>query len=234
VGATVAYDVDVESLVVTHLDGPPEESAEHVRLRAVQRVRGSDAEGQIALELTLSGEGDRPRTFDVALDAHRGVATLRSVEGLPVEVLGELGPSRLVVLATGLLPGRDLHAGQEWNIARTLELPEGTEHLTGRGRLEALRVDHGVALARVEAHTRLPVRRDLRTPEGRVLVEGTESTAATVDYVVNDGTVRSARSVTTGTFSLSVSGPGGIAMVPLRGSLDLRIESTTVQADVEL
>ncbi|HVM41028.1 MAG TPA: hypothetical protein VM618_09665 [Acidimicrobiia bacterium] len=228
VGQAIGYVVDVDSRTVTVLDGPPDQVEETISLRADQEVIG-ERDGTLQLEISMAAEGQRARRFDVRLDTERGTATVHSVEGLPVEVLGELGPSRLVLLATGLLPGDSLHPGERWDIRRTLELTEGEERLTGTGRLIGLRVEDGTALARVEAQTRLPVERDLRTPQGRVVVDGVEFTRAEIDYRVADGTVASARSVTTGMFTLAVSPPGGTQTAPLAGTLEVRVESRTTR-----
>lgn len=225
-GTQVSYAIAVDAAVVTRLGGPPDETRERIALRAEQLVLGRDGD-ETELQITMTREGERPRVFEVRLDSGHGLAEVDAVEGLPVEALGELGPSRLILLASGLLPGRPLRPGGEWDIERDLELPEGEERLTGTGRLEGLRSENGVDLARVRATTSLPVDRTMTLPEGRVRLTGTERTTAVLDYGVDDGTVHTARSVTTGLFELSVTPPGSGAPGPLRGTLDVRVESRT-------
>ncbi|MBI2170169.1 MAG: hypothetical protein HYU28_11830 [Actinobacteria bacterium] len=227
-GARTTYDIAVDSTVITRLTGPPEETREQIALTADQVVVDRDEEGT-ELEITMTREGAQPRVFEVRLDTTRGLAEVDAVEGLPVEALGELGPSRLILLASGLLPGRPLRPGGEWEIERDLELPEGRELLTGTGRLESLRVEDGVDLARVRATTALPVDNTMTLPEGRVRLSGTERTTAVLDYAVDDGTIHRARSVTTGRFDLVVTPPAG-GNETIEGSLEVRVESRTTRA----
>ncbi|HLF99038.1 MAG TPA: hypothetical protein VI916_01095 [Acidimicrobiia bacterium] len=224
-GSHARYTVAVDSEVITELVGPPERTRERVVLAAEQLVLAlTDTEADLRISMTRAGE--RPRVFEVRLDPRGGLAEIDRVEGLPVEALGELGPSRLILLASGLLPGRPLRVGGEWDIERQLELPEGNGRLRGTGRLMSLRVEGGVDLARVRAETSLPVDRTLTLPEGRVRLSGTESTTATLDYVIDDGTVQRAKSITTGRFALVVTPPAG-GLAPVEGHLTVRVESTT-------
>lgn len=230
-GSHARYTVAVDSEVVTELVGPPERTRERIELTAEQLVLAlTDTEADLRISMTRTGE--RPRVFEVRLDPRGGLAEVDRVEGLPVEALGELGPSRLILLASGLLPGRTLRLGGEWGIERQLELPEGNGRLHGTGRLMSLRVEDGLDLARVRAETSLPVDRTLTLPEGRVRLSGTESTTATLDYFVDDGTVRRAKSITTGRFTLVVTPPGG-GLAPVAGHLTVRVESTTSRTDAE-
>lgn len=224
-GSRATYAIEVESRVTTALGGPPEETREDIALTAEQIVRGRSDAG-FALHITMARPGQPSRVFDVRLDTARGLAEVDAVEGLSVEALGELGPSRLILLASGFLPGRAERPGAEWAIERDLELPEGSERLTGRGRLVGLRVEDDVELARVRANTSLPIDHRMVLPEGSVRLHGVERTTAVLDYAVDDGTVHSAESVTTGTFDLVVTAPGG-DLAPLEGVLSVRVESTT-------
>ncbi len=228
-GTTVDYRIEVESVVETELADPPRTTTEQVRLDARQRV-GSVPQGEggeVELQITISRDEGRARVFEMRFDPSRGLAEIDSVEGLPVEALGELGPSRLVLLATGLLPDRPLRPGETWEIDRRLELPGGARPLRGEGRLTGLRQEGTVGIARVRATTELPVERTLDLPEGRATLSGVEQNRSTIDYVVDDGTVHHARSVTVGTFELTVSPPSGQGTTPLRGELTIRVESTT-------
>lgn len=227
-GTLARYEIDVDARVVTALAGPPEDTEERIGLSAEQLVLGRTGD-EISLRIAMTREGERPRVFEVRVDAGGGLAEVDAVEGLPVEALGELGPSRLILLASGLLPDRPLRPGGEWEIERDLELPEGEERLTGTGRLESLRVEDGVDVARVRATTALPVDRTLTLPAGRVRLRGTERTTAVLDYGVDDGGLYGARSVTTGHFELSVTPPSGAGPGPVRGALDVRVESRTVR-----
>lgn len=227
-GSRIAYEIAVDSTVTTELVGPPERTQERIDLSAEQLVLArSNVEAD--LQITMSRSGERPRVFEVRLDPRGGLAEVDRVEGLPVEALGELGPSRLILLASGLLPGRPLRPGGEWEIERDLELPEGNERLRGTGRLVSLRTEGGVDLARVRASTSLPVDRTLTLSAGRVQLTGTETTTAVLDYDVHDGTVHSANSVTTGRFHLRVTPPGQGNIAPVDGQLRVRVESRTTR-----
>lgn len=226
-GTRLEYAITVNSRVLTRLGGTPEVTEEEIRLEAVQEVVAVSDDGVVDLEISMTGEGERPRVFEVRLDRARGVATVDSVQGLPVEALGELGPSRLILLANGLPPDHSLEPGGTWAIERALELPEGPETLRGRGRLEGLRHENELPIARVRADTALPIDRIMHLEQGRVRLSGEERTRAQLDYLVADGTVRGARSVTTGVFDLVVTPPPGTGAEPLEGELEVRVESRT-------
>lgn len=229
-GSHANYSIVVDAEVVTQLAGPAETTRERIEFTADQLVLTRSAD-EAALHITMTKGDERPRVFEVRLDPRGGLAEVDRVEGLPVEALGELGPSRLILLASGLLPGRPLQVGGAWDIERDLELPEGSGRLTGEGRLENLRIEEGVDLARIRAVTSLPVERELELPRGKVRLAGTEHTTATLDYGVADGTVHRAHSVTKGRFTLVVLPPGGETLPPVEGELRVRVESRTSRTD---
>ncbi len=226
-GSELEYEITVTSRVVTRLGGAPEVTKEEIHLRAVQEVVAVSEDGVVDLAITMTRERERPRVFEVRLDRDRGLASVDAVQGLPVEALGELGPARLVFLANGLPPDHALAPGGSWVIERALELPEGSETLRGRGRLEGLTHEGEVPVARVRADTALPIDRVMNLEQGRVRLSGEERTRAQLDYLVADGTVRGARSVTTGVFDLVVTPPPGTGAGPLAGELEVRVESRT-------
>lgn len=225
-GSRITYEIVVESTVVTTLLGPPEETTERIELTATEEVLASGDEG-VSLELTIGREGARPQVLALRHDPETGVARVETVEGLSVEALGELEPSRFVLLASGLLPDGARRPGGTWEIDRRLDLPEGERRLTGRGRLAALRRRGDHEVARVETDVRLPVDRSMTLPDGRVRIRGDERTRATIEYRLADGTMERAESVTTGEFDLTVTPPDDRASVPVRGSLEVRVEATT-------
>lgn len=226
-GTRLEYVITVNSRVLTRLGGAPQVTEEEIRLRAVQEVVAVSDEGVVDLEITITSESERPRVFEVRLDRTRGLASVDAVQGLPVEALGELGPARLVLLANGLPPDHPLEPGGSWRIEQDLELPEGPELLRGRGRLEGLGHEGERPVARVRADTALPIDRVMNLEQGRVRLSGEERTRARLDYLVSDGTVRRARSVTTGVFALEVTPPPGTNAEPLEGELEVRVESRT-------
>lgn len=226
-GTELEYTITVASRVVTRLGGAPEVNEEEIRLRAVQEVVAVSDEGVVDLEITMTSESDRPRVFEVRLDRTRGLASVDAVQGLPLEALGELGPARLVLLANGLTPDHPLEPGGRWAIERELQLPEGPETLRGGGRLEGLTHENELPVARVRVDTTLPIDRSMNLEQGRVRLSGEERTRAQLDYLVADGTVRGARSVTTGVFALEVTPPPGTGARPLEGELEVRVESRT-------
>lgn len=228
-GTTLEYEIAISSEVVTRLEGPAVISNEQIRLDAEQVVLGVDEAGIIDLEITMRRSEGPARVFEVRLDPRRGLASVDAVQGLPVEALGELGPSRLVLLANGIVPTHPLRPGRTWVIERRLELPEGKEQLTGQGRLAGLRHEDGLDLARVEATTTIPVDRELTLDQGRVRMSGEEHTRARLDYSVSDGTVQTVRSVTSGRFDLAIVPPSGSGTLALAGTLDVRVESRTVR-----
>ena len=226
VGSRITYSLSVETTVVTALGGRARRRVDRVELLARQELLEREPGGVVHVKVEVGRRGERARRFDLELDPRRGLASVRSVEGLPPEVLGEPDASSVFTLATGLVPDHRLRPGEQWRIGRTFARPEGRQRLTGTGRLAGLRDRDGVDVARVEANTLLPSRRRMSVPEGDVTVEGSESTRALIEYAVDDGTVRSAHTTAHGHFRLSVRPPGGTDVQPVTGTLEVTVEST--------
>lgn len=228
VGARDVYELTVSSTVVTTLGGEREVQRDEVSLTVEEIVLDAEPAGRVRLGFGVARPGDDPLTFEVKLEREAGVAAVDVVEGLPLEVLGALGPSRLFPLAAGLLPGGPVRPGATWAIDRALGFPEDEGRLTGRGRLTGLRRRGGVPVAQVAVRAVLPVSRRMALREGTVTVAGDEVTVADIDYDVRDGTVLAARSVTTGRFDLAAAPPAAEtrgAVLELVGSLEVTIES---------
>lgn len=224
-GAVLRYETTVDATITTELAGPPRTRRETILLEAEEQIRERTATS-VAMTITIDRDTSEPRSFDVRLDRTAGVITVETVEGLPVEALGELGPSRLILVSAGLLPDRELRPGAEWGIERSLDLPDADALLTGTGRLVRLKERREGDLAEVEVVTVVPVRQTMELTEGTVTMDGNERTVATIDYRLDDGTVQAARSTTRSTFDLTVEGaarsPG-----PVTGNLSATVESRT-------
>lgn len=218
------YEIEVSSEVTTDLGGEPDSRTETLRLTVDQEVVARRP-GSTELRLDVQREGTPIRHFDIVVDTDAGIATVRSVEGLPAEAFGGFDTSRLLLLASGLLPERAVRPGEVWDIARVIDLPDGEQHLSGTGRLESITTDDPSPLARVTSRTTLPVDQVMALPEGRVQVRGTELAVITAQYALDDGALHQATSRTTGHFSLVIDPPTGQPGEPVRGTLEVTVES---------
>jgi hypothetical protein len=233
-GARYVYDLAAESATATALGGPPERREDEVALRVEEAVLDSRPGHAVRLRFTVRRAGEERLTFDVRVEPEAGAGAVEQLEGLPVEFLGDLGPSRLFPLAAGLLPGRPVRPGATWSIDRQIAFADEERRLTGSGRVAGLRLEDRVPLARVVVRTVLPVSQRLTLPEGRVIVTGDEVTEATIEYDVRDGVVHTARSHTEGRFDLSAA-PATASRdnttLGLTGTLTVTIDSRAERVD---
>ena len=228
-GARYAYRVTVRASTVTKVgDDPAQTSSEKQVLRAEQAVLSVGESGS-RVQVRLSGGDGAPRQFVVRLDRAAQLAEVQRVEGLPASVLGDLGLTEIFPAAAGAPPDRPLAPGDHWKINEPVTLPGlAPTRLTGDGRLEALGVVKHRKVATTEITFRLPVQRTLDAPNARILLNGTQATTATSTRTLLDGAVQEAHAVTTGDFDMTLLPPGG-GDPALHGTLQLRVESTTVR-----
>jgi hypothetical protein len=229
-GDRAVYDVRVRTETLLSLEGrAPTRRSSEARVRATQTVLGSPGDGEagVRVEVRIERAGSRRRTFVAVLDRAAHVRSIESVEGLPASVLGDVGLPELVPSAAAVVPDRPLRPGQGWTIDVPLQLPSTSpSRLRGSGRLLELGVVDGRDVAVVRATTRLPVARDTSLAEGRIRVDGTQTTTSTTRHALTDGSVVSAASVTRASFAVTLSPPeGGAPATPVEGTLRVVVRS---------
>jgi hypothetical protein len=227
-GSRAAYEVRVRTKTVLSLAGrDPVRRSSSAIVRATQTVLGSDPSGGTRVQVRVERAGSSPRTFVALLDRAAHVRAIESVEGLPVSVLGDVGLPELVPSAASVVPDASLRPGQGWAIDVPLTLP-GTapSRLRGSGRLVSLGVVDGHDVAVVRATTRTDVARTTSVPEGGIHVDGTQSTVSTTRHALSDGSVVEASSVTSASFTVTLSPPRGVSGQPVDGTLRVVVRST--------
>jgi hypothetical protein len=227
-GSRAVYDVRVRTETVLSLAGrDPVRRSSTARVRATQTVLGSDPSGGTRVRVRVERTGSSPRTFVALLDRAAHVRAIESVEGLPASVLGDVGLPELVPSAASVVPDAPLRPGDGWAIDVPLTLPgTAASRLRGSGRLVSLGVvdGHEIGVVRATTHTR--VDRTTTVPEGRIHVDGTQSTTSTTRHALADGSVVEASSVTSASFAVTLSPPAGTAGQPVDGTLRVVVRST--------
>lgn len=227
-GDRFTYEITVHSTTSTRVDGVDDRDAdERIVLRAEHEVLRAGPQGStVRVRLReVSDPGGTTRTFEVRLDRSAQLSAVERVEGLPAEVLGDLGLSEIFPAAAAAAPDRPLQPGGRWEIDDTVDLPglEGA-HLTGTGRLSRLGVEDGRDLATVRTDVELPVRRSLEVAGTRLRLRGTQRTEATTTYALGDGAVERSTATTRASFTVllhPVAGDGA----PTSGTLRVEVRS---------
>lgn len=231
-GRRYTYRITVNARTVTKVaDVPPRRTSTDTVFVADQRVLELTPSGG-RVEIRLREQGGATQTFVVRLDRAAAVAGVQSIEGLPVQVLGQLGLSEIFPAAAAAPPDRPLAPGQRWTIDTAVQVAGPTaSRLRGTGRLVSLGQIDGLDVARVTSHYRLPVRQPVSPTDNRPSLAGAQTTAAEVTYSIEDGSVMSARARTRGTFDLTLFPPPATAGSPIPGTLAVEVTSTTQRID---
>jgi hypothetical protein len=229
-GARYEYEVRVRSESLVEVDGrAPRRSTEEVVLAADHTVLASGAGGsQVQVRLQDVGGSPAPRTFVVRLDRAAQLFRIERVEGLPADVLGELGLSEIFPAAAGAAPDRPLAPGERWKVDEPLELPGlAPTRLQGYGRVAELGIVRDRHVAVVQTVTELPVRRTTMTADGAIDLRGAQTTRSAATHALADGAVEEADSRTRAEFRLELRPPSGDVSVAVRGRIVMDVRSVT-------
>lgn len=227
-GATYGYEIEVESSTTTLVEGEePSQSSNSFTLTARHEVERTDSEGT-RVRVRLHSGGNEPRQLLVRLDRAAQLTEVIQVEGLPAEVLGELGLSEIFPAAVGAPPEGPLRPGATWDVDDPVQIPGSPRaRLTGTGRLEGLDVIDGREVAIVRSSYRLPISRTSDGSTSSQTIDGTHSTRSRTTYDVSDGSVVAAEAESVGRFTLELRPPGSDFGPELSGSLEVRVRSVT-------
>lgn len=228
-GATYRYEVRIRSESETVLaSGAPQLRTDDVLLLAEHTVLETDGDG-VRVRVVLAEPAGDQRTFEVVFDRAAQLQAIESIEGVPSEVLDELGLAELFPAAAGGPPDRGLAPGDSWEVDAQVALAAtpSPSRLTGSGRLVQLDVegDHDVALLRSE--TELPVLTTRSSPEGELRLDGVQRTEQDATRDLADGSIRAASSRTVGRYDLTVAPPIGTTGSPVTGTLIVTVTSET-------
>jgi len=180
------------------------------------------------VEVRLAEAGEAPSTFVVRFDRSGQLVQVQRIEGLPADALGDLGVSEILPAAAAAPPRRALAPGEAWDIDGPPAAGGASAgRLTGRGRLVELGVADGRRVARVDSSYRLPVRQTAADTGGRLALEGSLDTRAQVAYDLDDDQVHGVRSTSTGHYAVTLLPPDGVAGVPVPGTIDVEVSTTS-------
>lgn len=227
-GAVYGYVIEVDSTTTTKVEGEDDRrSANNFTLQAKHEVQSTDAEGS-EVRVTLRSGGGEARELLVRLDRAAQLTEVVQVEGLPAEVLGELGLSEIFPAAVGAPPEGPLRPGTTWQVNDPVQITGSPRaELEGVGRLEALDVIEGKHVAIVRSSYRLPVSRTSDGANSTQTIEGEQTTSSRTTYDLADGSVVSAEAESVGRFALELRPPGSDIGPGLAGTLELRVRSVT-------
>jgi hypothetical protein len=222
------YAVDVTAETETRLAGrQPTRNRTDDHLEADHAVLAVDA-GLATVQVRLHSGTGPDRSFEVRFDRAAALTEVRRVEDLPASALGELGLAEVFPAAAGAPPDRPLRPGSAWTIDEPVTLPPSLpSRLTGSGRLVDLGVVSSRKVATVHSSYSLPVHQTLNTPQGEVVLDGTETTSVSATHDLADGAIEVFRARTTGRFDLSVVPPPGTSGTSIGGQLDVEVRSST-------
>jgi len=233
-GATYRYEVRISSTSETVLGAAaPARSADDVLLVAEHTVLATGPDGVRVQVVLAEPEGDQ-RTFEVVFDRAAQLQAIEAIEGVPAEILGELGLASVFPAAAGGPPDRGLAPGDRWEVDDRVALGANPSltRLTGEGRLVELAVEGGRDVARLRSVTVLPVLTSRSTPQGELLLDGIQRTAQDATHDLADGSIRSATSTTTASYDLTVSPPLGTSATPVTGTLTVTVSAETRRVDL--
>lgn len=227
-GAVYGYVIEVESETTTQVTGQEtRHSSNTFTLRAKHEVQSTDDEGS-EVRVTLEAAGGDPRQLLVRLDRAAQLTEVVQVEGLPAEVLGELGLSEIFPAAVGAPPEGPLRPGTTWEVDDPVQITGSPRvRLAGVGRLESLDVINGEDVAIVRNSYRLPVSRTSEDASSSQTIKGQQTTRSRTTYDLEDGSVVSGEAESLGRFSLELRPPGSDIGPSLAGSLEVRVRSVT-------
>lgn len=228
-GATYRYEIKVQSVTTTMLDGePPQRSVDEMTLESRDTVLSTGPE-EVRVEVVLRRAGSPDRTFRVRFDRAAQLAGVDEIDGLPPEILGPVALPEFLPAAATAPPDRPLSPGESWKIEATPTLPGATApvRLEGTGQLVKVSSAGGRKVASIKAETTRPLSGTTRVGDAMVTLTGTETTESTATRSLADGSVHEATSVTKGTYRLSLAPGASSAAVPLNGTMQVEIRSQT-------
>ena len=230
--ARYRYAVEVRSEAETQIaDREPRRTVDRFLLQAEHDILEAGPQSS-TVEIRLERADIGTRTFVARLDRAGQLAEVERIEGLPAQVLGELGISEIFPAAAGAPPDRPLSPGDRWTIDAPVDLPGlAPGRLRGRGRLTALGVVDGREVATIESVVDLTVPQGVVDAGGRFVLGGTQSTTSTATHSLADGAVQEVRAVTRGRFDLTVLPPEGTAGPSVPGTLVVEVRSHTRRVD---
>ncbi len=239
VGAVYRYEVTVHSHSEVRIPGEePEVNDEQIVLQSEHTVLDAGPEG-VRVRVILGDAAGGVRTFVVVFDRAAQLESVEADDAAPdqtdaADSASAFGIPEIFPAAAAAPPDRRLEPGQRWLVDDLVEVPGAVSpaQLSGQGRLAELGIEDGEDVARLVTSATLRVQTAQQDGSGEtVLLDGEQTTEQRSARDLDDGAVRTASSRTTGTFALEIRPPFGELRDPVRGSLSVRVTSTTVRLD---
>jgi hypothetical protein len=231
VGDHFRFRSEIETEVTRTIDGDRDVERDVSRLEATETIT-EVAEDEVGVAVTVQRDGAPVRSYTVRFDRTGRLSTIDLVEGVPTEALGlDLATDLPADIASP--PGGRLEPGATWAIDRRVTVEDRTVTITGSGRIDALGVEDGRAVAVAVVELSVPLRSVVQTPDGRVTLRGTQRSHSRTTYDLDDGTARADRTRIQGDVEVLVEPPEGIEAPPVPGSVryDVRSETRRIRSD---
>ncbi|MGK2957694.1 MAG: hypothetical protein ACSLFB_04705 [Acidimicrobiales bacterium] len=251
VGTKSSYRITVQTETTVQMEGeePHRESSEAV-LTTHHTVLGPDATTThpttpdpttpdgVQVQVVVEEKGQADRTFIVRFDRSGQPVTVESEASSATDSVASttLGLPEIFPAALSAPPDRSLRSGDQWTIDRVITLPGSIKpaFLVGSGRLIEFGIVNNERIARVSAAATLQLQNTRPAsqgliPLGEVRLDGHQTTNYRATHNLDDGTIYSTSSTTTGSYKLLVFPPTTIGGNPATGTMKVIIRSDAQQ-----
>ncbi len=247
VGTKASYRITVQTETTVDMEGeePHRENSEAV-LTTHHTVLGPNATTThpttpdpttpdgVQVQVVVEEKGQADRTFIVRFDRSGQPVTVESETSSEADSVSStrLGLPEIFPAALSAPPDRSLRSGDQWNIDRVITLPGSTKpaRLVGSGRLIEFGIVNNKRVARVSAAATLQLQNTRPAsqgliPLGEVRLDGHQRTKYRATHNLDNGTIYSTSSTTTGSYKLIVFPPATIGGNPATGTMNVIIRS---------
>lgn len=229
-GERLTYIIDARARARWEI-GEPGSGSYRVRFEVNETIE-PDAEGGAVVSVTMTpleveengllSPGSEERSFVLKLGPNGEKLEVLEIDGVPATALDD---DELALIGTYRppLPLAPVGLGDTWDAQQQLSLGAVFQQLDTIGVLEGLhRDDHGDRIAELEYDGEGPVSQTLQLPQGAAALSGDTDVEIDADLDIDQGTLLSATSHTTGVFEARVVPQGQEA--PIVGSLNLVLD----------
>jgi hypothetical protein len=227
-GSLLTYDLTAAANAVWDI-GSPGTGSYRVTFRVTERIISVDDAGAVVAvsmqpeevqEKGLPSPGSEDRSFTLRVDESGKVRDVIEVDGVPATALDH---DELAFIGTYRppLPLEPVGLHDAWRARQEVSLEVLSQQLATRGSLLGLkRADH--RLAELGFSGEGPLTWETTLPQGDARLTGDTTSTGSAELDIDGGYLRSASSITNGTFDVRVTPSTG--NVPITGTLRLDLE----------
>ena len=226
---TITYRMDAHASAEWDIGGSGSGSYD-VSFDVTETVEGSEGDGvvvsvlMVPLEVEEQGlpsPGAKRRSFALRIDPNGEVLEVLEVDGVPAQALD---PDELAFIGTYRppLPVDPVRLRDTWRSEQEVQLGSVFQQVASIGELDGLRRDGEGRIARLTYSGEGPLVWATTLPQGEAELTGSATSESEAELDLDGGFLRTAGSMTSGTFEVRVD-PGG-ERAPIVGTLRLDLE----------